>query len=1062
MPRILDNIDAHLDEALRRSLTNSYQLDACVGYFNLRGWGLLAEAVDGMPAADDGQPKVRLLLGVDEQPRRELRRLLDIVPRSQPMDNKSAAWQRKQALADLRRQLTLGLPTASDQAALRHLADRLRQGRARAKLFLRHRLHAKLYLCHRRDDDNPMTGYVGSSNLTMSGLANLGELNVDVLDHDASRKLHRWFDRLWNDQFALDITPDLIGLLDESWAAERLLDPYLIYLKLAYHLSREAREGLVEYGLPASMARDLLDYHAAAVRISARILDRRGGVMVGDVVGLGKTMIATALALLLQEERGTETLIVCPKNLVRMWKGYVHHYRLHAEVLPLSMVTRDLPDMRRYRVVIVDESHNLRTRTRKDYIELKDYIARNDSKVILLTATPYNKRFADAANQLGLFVDPDADLGIRPERAILQTGEADFLQKCDGKPQTLAAFRRSEEPEDWRRLMSLFLIRRTRRFIEKNYGESLTLADGTPVAFPDRRPRPIRHLVAAGSTAAAMTSGPTLDAIGSLILPRYTLSRYLDEQAAPTEQEAEVLSRWKRAAGNLTGITMSMLYKRLSSSGAAFITSLERHLLRNTVYLHAIESDRPLPVGHYTDPEWEDEESADSWPVDERNAPAPRSQPEWEGAARRTYRALESKRSRMIEWVRPVLFTDELREALERDSTVIAGLLRRLGVWRQEEDSKLDALEELLRRRHPADKALVFTEYRDTAEYVARALQERGLDSVEAVSGSSDDPTAAARRFSPASNKAIGGLPSGAGETRVLVATDVLSEGQNLQDSHIVVNFDLPWAIVKIIQRAGRVDRIGQRSPEVLVYSFLPAEGVEEVIGLRRRIARRLAENAYVFGSDESFFGGEGERRLLEGLYDENARPDDLDEPDEEVDWVSHAYEIWRNAAEQHPRLADEAEGLPDGVYATAMLKNGGEPGVLVCVQKEHALPALAFTDLEGGSQLLDPYQALRLAECEPRISPNPPPRDRWTDTTIWSPKRSPARCSPPPRITRGLSPVCASGAGTGSTPTGASTPTGCSSTGSTGRWTSCTASPCWKTPPTGWPRPSANALLKT
>ena len=972
MPRILDNIDVHLADALRRSLTNSHRLDACVGYFNLRGWGLLVEAVDGMPASGGEDPKVRLLLGADEQPRRELRKLLDIVPRSRPMDNKTAVSHRGQALIDLRRQLTLGLPSASDQAALRHLADQLRRGRVRAKLFLRHRLHAKLYLCHRRDDDNPMTGYVGSSNLTMSGLVTQGELNVDVLDHDAARKLHRWFDRLWDDQFALDITPDLIELLDESWAGDRPLDPYLIYLKLAYHLSREAREGLVEYGLPESMARDLLDYQAAAVRIAARILERRGGVMVGDVVGLGKTMIASALALLLQEERGTETLIVCPKNLVQMWKGYVHHYRLHAEVLSLSMVTRDLPDMRRYRVVVVDESHNLRSHTRKDYMALKDYIARNDSKVILLTATPYNRRFTDAANQLGLFVHADADLGIRPERAILKTGETDFLQSCDGKPQTLGAFRRSDEPEDWRRLMSLFLIRRTRRFIEKNYGESLTLPDGTPISFPNRTPHPLRHRVAAGSSAAAMTSGRTLDEIGSLRLPRYTLARYLDEEAEPTEQEAKVLERWRRAGGNLTGITKSMLYKRLSSSGSAFITSLERHLLRNMVYLHAVETDQTLPIGHYTDPEWEDEEDTETWPVDGHPETAPRSRPEWERAARRTYRALDAKGSKTIKWLRPGLFTDELREDLKHDSAVLEDLLRRLGHWRQEDDSKLDALEDLLRRRHPADKVLVFTEYRDTAEYVTRALQERDLESVEAVSGSSDDPTASARRFSPVSNKALGGLPAGAEETRVLMSTDVLSEGQNLQDSHIVVNFDLPWAIVKIIQRAGRVDRIGQKSPKVLVYSFLPDEGVEEVIGLRKRIARRLAENAYVFGSDESFFGEEGERRFLEGLYDENARLDDLDEPDEEVDWVSHAYEIWRYAVEHHPRSADAAKGLPDGVYATTMAKKGIEPGVLVCVQKEHALPALAFTNLESESRLLDPYQALRMAECEPATPPPP------------------------------------------------------------------------------------------
>src|SRR5690606_22589374 len=130
--------------------------------------------------------------------------------------------------------------------------------------------------------------------------------------------------------------------------------------------------------------------------------------------------------------------------LVKMWEGYVHRFRLHARVLSLSMVTREFPDMRRYRVVIVDESQNLRSQTRKDYAELKDYIQRNDSKVILLTATPYNKRFLDVANQLGLFVDPDANLGIQPDRAIQRLGELDFMQACDGKPQTLQAFRKSE------------------------------------------------------------------------------------------------------------------------------------------------------------------------------------------------------------------------------------------------------------------------------------------------------------------------------------------------------------------------------------------------------------------------------------------------------------------------------------------------------------------------------------------------------------------------------------------------------------------------------------------
>lgn len=972
MPRIFDNIKEHLDGALLKSLSSSYRLDTSVGYFNLRGWERVASAVDGMPRIGP-DAKVRLLIGMADRPDSELRRRLRIARREERIDLSQAAQLKMLALQELRQQLTLGIPTNSAEATLRQLRRQLAAGDVRVKLFLRHRLHAKLYLCHRDDHDNPITAYVGSSNLTLAGLAHQGELNVDVLDHDAGMKLLAWFEDRWNDQFSIDVTDDLIAILDESWAGDRLLDPYLVYLKMAYHLSREAREGLLEYGLPESMASELLDYQAAAVRVAARIVNRRGGVMIGDVVGLGKTIVATAIARLLQEEKGTEALIVCPKNLVKMWEGYVHRFRLHARVLSLSMVTRELPDMRRYRVVIVDESHNLRSQTRKDYAELKDYIQRNDSKVILLTATPYNKRFLDVANQLGLFVDPDANLGIQPDRAIQRLGELDFMQACDGKPQTLQAFRKSEEPEDWRRLMSLFLVRRTRRFIKENYAAMddagrpfLTFSDGTRFYFPERVAATIQHELSADDPAALMVAEETLDAIDSLKLPRYTLGRYLADDVSPTSTEQEILSDLERASGNLIGVTRTMLYKRLSSSGAAFTISLQRHLLRNWVFLNAVREGGRLPIGHVDDSLWLSDEGDTEELFDSEVLGIGASPRQWSVAARAAYKVLEGKKSRAIRWIRSDLFHEELGRALEHDIGVLQGLLGRFGTWRQEDDRKLDALEAMLRGDHPDQKVLIFTEYKDTAEYVANALNERGLHSVAAVSGSSDDPTLLARRFAPKANAEIGGLPEGMDELRVLVATDVLSEGQNLQDAHIVVNYDLPWAIVKIIQRAGRVDRVGQQSPEVLVYSFLPADDVEAVINLRSRIARRLRDHAIVFGSDEAFFGDENERRFIEGLYDEHAPVPELDEPGEEVDWASMAYEVWRRATEDSPELRARIESLPDVVYATRRASKGSPSGVLVYVQTELGYDALAFTDADGRSKLLSPYEALTMAACDP------------------------------------------------------------------------------------------------
>jgi Helicase conserved C-terminal domain len=185
----------------------------------------------------------------------------------------------------------------------------------------------------------------------------------------------------------------------------------------------------------------------------------------------------------------------------------------------------------------------------------------------------------------------------------------------------------------------------------------------------------------------------------------------------------------------------------------------------------------------------------------------------------------------------------------------------------------------------------------DTVRYLEVQLRARGLQRMAGVTGRSEDLTGYAWRFSPESNRKREKIPP-ADELRVLLATDVLSEGQNLQDAAIIVNFDLPWAIIRLMQRAGRVDRIGQKSERILCYSFLPAEGVENLIRLRARVRQRLHENAEVVGTDEAFFEDEREKQKLLDLYNENAGILDGD-ADTEVDLASYAYQIWKNAADR-------------------------------------------------------------------------------------------------------------------------------------------------------------------
>lgn len=962
MPRIFDNIDEHIGAHLKETVAQYDRLDAAVGYFNLRGWSVFADLIDEKALPEQG-PVARVLVGMTAtDPHDEMSRHLQAAllehDGGEEIDRTLAKARRDEAIRKFRSQLMQGLPTESDLRALQQLRQQLEDGRVRIRLFTRRPLHGKTYICHREDVNHPRIGFVGSSNLTMAGLNHNYELNVDVVDHDAAEKLAGWFEARWEDKWSIDVTSVLVELIDESWATDHSLDPYLVYLKVCYLLSQDARDGLVEYSLPASIRDHLLEYQASAVKTLARRVVNRGGAMLGDVVGLGKTLTAIAVALMLREDHGFTALVICPKNLVGMWKDHLEQYDVIGKVVPYSMVQKELPDTKRHQLVIIDESHTVRNSDTIAHQSIVEYIRDNDANALLLTATPYNKRYLDVANQLAMYIDPDEDLGLAPMEAIKKN--AGLVDKVDGKITTLAAFARSEEPEDWRRLMSEHLVRRTRSFIRENYAEKdadgreyLTFADGNRFYFPDRFARPLSHSFGNADPARLMVDDATLDAVNGLALPRYHLSNYVKPDVVAQDDDGEVLARLQRSSGNLIGFTRTSLFKRLASCGHSFIISLQRHLDRNHLYLYAIDRGLQLPVGAILQSQLDPDSDADLDEIDDLDEALPSTE--------QRYDALRSKSPKAVKWVASDLFTDELREDLQEDSAVIEGLLARFGEWDHERDSKIDALLALLTETHSSEKVLVFSEYKDTVDYVTAALRARGLTDIEGVSGATTDPTKVARRFAPVSNRRLQGRLL-EDELRVLVTTDVLSEGQNLQDAHIVVNYDLPWAIIRLIQRAGRVDRVGQESPEVLVYSFLPDDDVEAVLDLRGRIRRRLVENATVFESDEAFFGDEKEAAQIEGLYSGRL----ADEEEGEVDAASYAHQVWQRAEKEYPDLAARARALPDLVNATKAARTAVDPsGVVVYVRTERGLDAFGHATPDG-QRMLTAMEALRHLYAEP------------------------------------------------------------------------------------------------
>jgi len=989
MPKIYDNIENHLIQGLNDTLNVSRRSDFCVGYFNLRGWKQVADKIDTLKGGDENS--CRLLIGMQKPPMEIIR---DYFSKTWQgiIDNKTASAIKKKLAQEFRDQLTIGIPTEEDEIGLRKLSQQIKDKKVAVKLFLRYQLHAKLYLLFRDDKISPVIGYLGSSNLTLAGLLKQGELNVDVLEQDAALKLAKWFNDRWNDQWCIDISKELIEIIDNSWAADKLHLPYHIYLKIAYHLSREARAGLSEFKIPKLLQEKLLNFQQKAVAIAAHYLNKRDGVLIGDVVGLGKTLTATALAKIFEEDFFLETLILCPKNLQNMWEDYAHNYQLRAKVLPITQVQSALPKLRRYRLIIIDESHNLINRDGKRYRAIQEYVQLNDSKVILLTATPYNKTYLDLSNQLRLFIPEDKDLGISPERFIENIGgRVQFMSRYQYSATTLPAFEKSDFADDWRELMRLYMVRRPRSFIKQHYAETdtgtgrkyLLFSDGTRSYFPDRIPKKVEYEFKPNDPNdqyARLYSDSVVEIINGLNLPRYGLANYLDEKTTlkPSKDEDIIKENLSRAGKRLMGFCRTNLFKRLESSGYSFLLSLSRHILRNYVYVYAIENNLPLPIGTQEANVFDDFiEDADADGSGDNSIKLLLNEEDYYKQAEKANRLFETQMKNRFGWFRSGLFQNDLKTKLINDGRDLLKILNIGKNWNPDKDTQINALHNLCSKKHQEEKILIFTQFADTAYYLHNELKKRGLKQFETVTGECEDPTSFAYRFSPVSNEKHG-IAGTDKEIRILITTDVLSEGQNLQDCHIIVNYDLPWALIRLIQRAGRVDRIGQKAEKILCYSFLPEDGINKIIKLRERLKKRIHDNAEVVGSDETFFDGDPVK--IHDFYNEKSGILDEDDSDE-VDLSSYAYQIWKNAIDTDPSLKKTIPELPNVIYSTKSfklvplcLKTGEDKshkeGAIVYTRTADDNDVMVMVDRKGEIITQSQLTILKAAECSADTQP--------------------------------------------------------------------------------------------
>lgn len=525
----------------------------------------------------------------------------------------------------------------------------------------------------------------------------------------------------------------------------------------------------------ARLTRGLLPFQQHAVERADALLARRGGAILADSVGLGKTHVAAALVRVAIDD-GRAVLVTAPAPLAAHWRRHLPAagwtWRSHTSLsrgaaVPAHGAGRGL--------VVVDEAHAFRNPATRRYGALAAACAHAD--VLLITATPVNNTIFDAYHLVRLFArDGDfADIGV---------------------PDMFAAFDRAAagaDTEGVSRIIEEVCIRRTREFVRAQYGGSLAIAAGR-LRFPR-----VGAVTSIRYGAPATLNARALDAIAALRFPAHTV------RGEPVAVELMRLS----------------LLKRLESSTAAFVTSIERQLALLDRFLRA---------------------AAEGLLFDASD-----------------HRAFRHGTDRTVQLVldavalRPWPETADVAaatQAAQRESHLLRAL--RASAVGAGNDRKLETLRSLVTDTLAAEKVLVFSEYRDTAVHVWRSLASIGgvalVHGGEARLGlETSSRTAVVRRFAPAASGAR--APREHERVRVLVATDVLAEGLNLQDARAVVSYDMPWNPMRLAQRIGRIDRLGSPHDEVLTYSFLPDRCVDEYLGLLRRIRRKL-RHARIVGGD--------------------------------------------------------------------------------------------------------------------------------------------------------------------------------------------------------------------
>ena len=995
--QFITNQERLLSDVINNILPSAANLDFLVGYFYFSGFKEIYKNLSGK--------HVRILVGLDVEKDivnavRECEVITERnISRGRIRDNHNKSFIKLYNETDF-------FDSEENQAAFRIFLEKIKAGALEIRKTLEHN-HAKLYIFENKPEfsqngEFPGTVITGSSNLSRSGLRDRHEINV-VFRDEHFKEAHDLFNELWGKAVTIADKNNFEifhkEVVEKIWF-EKLPTPYLMYIRvLDEYFSLKAKGEIIS---PKNIAPGVLDlkYQIDAVKQGLAVIKKHNGVIIADVVGLGKSIIASAIAYNLK----MKAIVIAPPHLCDQWTDYSYDFDLTARIYSSGSIEKALEeDDDEEKVIIIDEAHKYRNENTDDYGNLHKLC--QGRKIILLTATPFNNRPQDIFSMIRLFQIPAKstirtvdNLSYRFQELIREYKKIEKAQKEKSKTGAEIKTEVNAVARKIRDILSPVVIRRSRLDLEEiqEYKKDLALQK---ISFPEVQPPKLATynlgLLSSLYLWTLEEISPAVDAVsGSEAVPdevrgtcgrtalrptpdepearcsgpggavpengggfqgvRYNPAQYLKKEHKPAYAEEftglkgeEAIGMLEQGQANLAIFMRRLLVRRFESSIYSFRRSLEFIIKSSEKIKNYYDKLGKVPVykkGDLPDVETLLDSTGDELVnIDE---------------------VLAKQLERGLHWIEKEKLEEKFITELEKDIKLLKAVRKAWSPDAVKSDPKVADFKAILKARlkeNPKRKIIVFTEFADTAAYLGEALKT----GFRAFKYSSADSSKENKKIIRKNFDAGCAAEKQENNFDILVATDAMSEGINLHRAGIVFNYDMPYNPTRVIQRVGRINRVNKKVFDKLyIYNYFPTATGEDETRTKEISTLKIAMIHALMGEDTKYLTKDEDlKSFYKEQYEKFIKNDELS-------WDVEYRNLLTSLKSGRPELIAQADNIPPRTKIRRTVSKG-KNGVLVFAQKGGEF-TFSFGPDPRESRSMSPEDALKLFEAKPEEKPQP------------------------------------------------------------------------------------------